>query len=223
MAKKEIIYSPSLLAANFAHASDSLKLVSDAGCDYIHLDVMDGRFVPSITFGPKLIKDLRAESDLIFDVHLMIEEPEKHIDAFMDAGANILTIHQESTKHIWRCLSLIKERGGECGVAINPGTSVSAIEAVLPYVDYVLVMTVNPGWGGQKFIPETAMKIEALNNIRLSEGYSYRIAVDGGIGAGTIKRVVSAGADLAVMGTAFFNSPNKKAFIDDINTILEDM
>lgn len=222
MARKEIIYSPSLLAGNFANAAESLMQVSDAGCDYIHLDVMDGRFVPTITFGPQLIKHLRKESDLIFDVHLMIEEPERHIEAFMDAGANILTIHQEATRHLWRCLSMIKERGGECGVAINPGTSVASIEAVLPYVDYVLVMTVNPGWGGQKFIPETAKKIERLNELRIREGYSYRIAVDGGIGAGTIKRVVEAGADLAVMGTAFFNSVDKASFIEEINAILED-
>ena len=222
MSRKEIIYSPSLLAGNFANAASSLKEVADAGCDYIHLDVMDGRFVPSITFGPKLIADLRKESDLIFDVHLMIDEPERHIDAFMDAGANILTIHQEATKHLWRCLSMIKERGGECGVAINPGTSVSAIDSVLPYVDYILCMTVNPGWGGQKFIPETARKIQELNDIRISDGYNYRIAVDGGIGAGTIKKVVDAGADLAVMGTAFFNSVDKRAFIDEINSILEE-
>lgn len=217
-----VMYSPSLLASDFSRPIAALQDIAASGCDYVHLDVMDGRFVPNITFGTKFIEDIRKDSDLIFDTHLMIEEPEKHIEAFAKAGSNIITVHQESTKHLWRCLSMIKELGCECGVAINPGTSVSSIEAVLPYTDYILVMSVNPGWGGQKFIPEVVGKIQELNVRRSEEGYHYQIEVDGGIGKGNIKLIANAGTNLVVMGTAFFNQSYKKEFIDELNSILED-
>lgn len=216
MLDKQFLISPSLLAADFSIAVEELQSVADSGTDYIHLDVMDGAFVPNITFGPKFIKDIRAKSDLVFDVHLMVDEPERYIKDFIDAGSNIITIHSESTKHIFRALSMIKDGGCECGVAINPGTSVSMIDSLLDYVDYILVMTVNPGFGGQRFIPDTLRKIRALDELRQNNGYKYLISVDGGISMQTIRDVYDAGADMAVIGTAFFRETDRKAFIEKL-------
>lgn len=220
MIDKQFLISPSLLAGDFSIAVDELQSVADSGTDYIHLDVMDGTFVPNITFGPKFIKDIRAKSDLVFDVHLMVEEPERYIKEFADAGSNIITIHAEATKHIFRALSLIREYGCECGVAINPGTSASFIDALLDYVDYVLVMTVNPGFGGQKFIADTIRKIRQLDSMRRENSYKYRISVDGGISLQTIRSVYDAGADMAVIGTAFFREKDRKAYIEKLEDIL---
>lgn len=222
MSSNSILISPSLLASDFSQAELALEQVSESGCDYVHLDVMDGHFVPVITFGPKFIEDIRKNSDLIFDTHLMIDEPERQIEAFAKAGSNIITIHPEATKHPWRCLQLIKSFSIECGLAINPGTSVSSIESMLDIVDYILVMSVNPGWGGQKFIPEMLKKIEELDIRRKTEGYGYRISVDGGVGESNIKQVCQAGADIAVMGTAFFREDDKKGFVDNINNIVSE-
>ena len=219
---KQLSISPSILASDFAHASDALKQISDSGCDYVHLDVMDGHFVPQITFGSKFIKDLKKESDLVFDTHLMIDKPEEKIESFIDAGADIITFHAEATNHIERCISMIKNSGVSAGIAINPGTSVSAIEAVLDEVDYVLVMTVNPGWGGQKFIPQTIKKIKELDLRRNEEGYNYIIEVDGGINKDNIKMLYDAGVSLAVMGTSFFREDDKESFVDEILEIIDE-
>ena len=222
MSVKQLSISPSILASDFAHASDALKQISDSGCDYVHLDVMDGHFVPQITFGSKFIKDLKKESDLVFDTHLMIDKPEEKIESFIDAGADIITFHAEATNHIERCISMIKNSGVSAGIAINPGTSVSAIEAVLDEVDYVFVMTVNPGWGGQKFIPQTIKKIKELDLRRNEEGYNYIIEVDGGINKDNIKMLYDAGVSLAVMGTSFFREDDKESFVDEILEIIDE-
>ena len=178
MNRSEISISPSLLASDFSKAGEEIASISESGCNHVHLDVMDGIFVPNITFGPKFIKDLKKESDLIFDTHLMIDRPERMIADFIDAGSDIITVHAEATDHLERCLSMIREAGVNAGVAINPGTPVSMLEAVLDEIDYVLVMTVNPGWGGHKFIPSTLKKIRELDMRRAEEGYSYQIEVD---------------------------------------------
>ena len=212
----ELSISPSVLASDFSRGAEELALVAESGCNHVHLDVMDGAFVPDITFGPKFIKDLKKHSDLIFDTHLMIEKPERLIGAFVDAGCDIITVHAEATCHLERCLSMIREAGVSAGVAINPGTPVSALEAVLDEIDYCLVMTVNPGWGGQKFIPSTLKKIRELALRREEEGYSYQIEVDGGINRETVKSVKEAGANLFVMGTAFFREEDKRGFVSSV-------
>ena len=221
MSSKQLSLSPSLLASDFAYAYDSLRMISDAGCDYVHLDVMDGHFVPQITFGSKFIADLKKKSDLIFDTHLMVEKPENFIHSFIDAGCDIITVHQEATCHLERCISTIKAAGLSAGVAINPGTSVNAIEAVLDEVDFVLVMTVNPGWGGQKFIPGTVKKVKELDLRRTEEGFGYNIEVYGGVGKENIRLLYEAGVTHAVMGTAFFREQNKSSFVNEIYEILD--
>ncbi len=222
MSNRQLSISPSILASDFAFADETLTLISDSGCDYVHLDVMDGHFVPQITFGSKFIKDLKKKSDLIFDTHLMVEKPENFIEYFLDAGCDIITIHAEATNHLDRCVNMIKEGSVSAGVAINPATSVGAIESVLDIVDYVLVMTVNPGWGGQKFIPYTLKKIKELDLRREEEGYSYVIEADGGIGKSNIKSLYTSGVSLAVMGTQFFSSQNKSSFVNEIYEIIDE-
>ncbi len=214
MEPRNLLFSPSILGGNFSRAAAELGEIAASGADYVHLDVMDGSFVPEITFGRKFIGDLRPLSDLVFDVHLMVDRPEDKVAAFADAGAGIITVHAESTNHIVRVLSLIKELGCECGIALNPGTSVNFIDAALPFADYITVMTVNPGWGGQKFIPECLKKIEALDYLRRTEGYHYLIEADGGVSLDTIGPLYKAGMDIAITGSAFFRESDKARFLD---------
>ncbi len=216
MKENSLLVSPSILASDFSDPVSALEKISQSGADYVHLDVMDGMFVPNITFGPKYIGDLRKRTDLVFDTHLMIMEPERYIRQFAEAGSDIITVHQEATRHLHRCLAMIKEEGKEAGVAINPATPVEEIVPVLDMVDYVLVMSVDPGFGGQKFIRYSSRKIGQLDSIRRREGYQYLINVDGGINENTVHIVAKAGVDMVVTGSAFFSSPDPAAFVENL-------
>lgn len=199
-----LILAPSLLSADFNNLGDAMKKIEQEGSGAVHIDVMDGSFVPEITYGEPVIRCIRKCSDLPFDVHLMVEKPENHVKLFSDAGADWITFHIEATNHANRVIQMIHEMGKKAGVAINPGTPVSALEEVLEYADLVLVMTVNPGWGNQSMIPSTLNKVRSLKEIRSNKDYHYMISVDGGVNEKTLSSVVEAGTDIVVSGSAFF-------------------
>ncbi len=198
------ILSPSILSADFSCLGEQVALLGQAGAQYIHIDVMDGMFVPSISFGEPVIRTLRKCTECIFDVHLMIEEPDRYIDDFVDAGADSITIHAESCKHLDRTISAIRSRGVSVGVALNPATPLSVLDYVLPEVDMVLLMSVNPGFGGQKFIPYTLDKIRHLKQRVKSEGYRINIEVDGGVCLDNLQLILDVGANVIVAGSAIF-------------------
>ncbi|MGN0399880.1 MAG: ribulose-phosphate 3-epimerase [Blautia sp.] len=202
--------SPSILAADFACLGKEIKEVEEAGAKWLHLDVMDGKFVPCVSFGMPVITSLRKASNLFFDVHLMIEEPERYIEEFKEAGADMLTVHAEACRHLDRVLNEIHHAGMKAGVALNPGTPLSAIEEVLGLADMILIMTVNPGFGGQKFIPYTEDKIRRLKKMLEDRELTADIQVDGGIGKYTLKQVMDAGANIFVMGSAVFKGNIKE-------------
>jgi ribulose-phosphate 3-epimerase len=199
--------APSLLSADFARLGEELATVEDA--DILHLDVMDGHFVPNITIGPPIIKALRKRTKLPFDCHLMISEPQKYIPAFLDAGADMISIHVETEPHLQRALQLIRDGGAKAGIAINPATSAELLTTALDFCDYVLVMTVNPGFGGQKFIEPVVPKIRHISRLIRERGLAVEIEVDGGIDAKTAPHVVTAGASILVAGSAVFGQPNR--------------
>nr|WP_206172087.1 ribulose-phosphate 3-epimerase [Vagococcus fluvialis] len=200
--------APSILSADFANLERDIRLVDKKGADYIHVDVMDGQFVPNITLGANIVSAIRPVTKLPLDVHLMVQDPERFIEDFAKAGSDIITVHQESTVHIHRAMQMIKKCGVKAGVVINPGTPVSAIEEVLPLADLVLIMTVNPGFGGQAFISECLTKVERLNELRKEKGYTYEIEIDGGVDDKTAPLCVQAGADVLVAGSYVYNSPD---------------
>ncbi len=197
--------APSLLSANFARIGEEIAAVVDAGADYLHLDVMDGRFVPNITWGPKIIGDLRPLTKLPFDAHLMIVEPERYVEAFVAAGADIVTFHLEATPHAQRLLAHLRSLGVKAGIALDPQTPISALVDIIEDCDLLLIMSVNPGFGGQSFLPRSLAKIREARALVAQRNPGCEIEVDGGINARTLPLVAEAGADIAVMGSAVFD------------------
>jgi len=213
--------APSILSADFTALLQDVLKVEEAGAEYLHIDVMDGHFVPNITVGPLIVKALRPKSNMLFDVHLMIENPGLYIEEFIQAGADLVTVHAESVNHLHRTLSLIKEKGARAGVALNPATSPAVIEYILPLVDLVLLMTVNPGFGGQAFIPEVLPKITIVRKMLERCGSSAEIQVDGGINQETAAGVVKAGANVLVAGSAIFSGGDVAAAVRQIRKAAE--
>lgn len=205
-----MILSPSLLSADFCNFGAELKALEDAGLSWAHLDVMDGRFVPNLTFGPPIIKALRSCSTLIFDVHLMVEEPERYLVDYAEAGADILVVHAEAVRHLPRVLAEIRRLGMRCGVALNPATPLCALDYVLTALDMVLIMSVNPGFGGQSFMPMAYEKVRDLKVKLVRAGSTAHIQVDGGVDTQNAAALVKAGADILVSGSAFFKYPPYK-------------
>jgi len=203
--------APSILSADFAHLADQIERATAGGGSVIHVDIMDGHFVPNITIGPPVVKSLRKATRLPLDCHLMIENADQYIGDFAEAGADWISVHQEACRHLNRTLNLIKSHQCRAGVVINPATPVATLSEVLEIVDYVLVMSVNPGFGGQRFIPGVMSKIRKLAEIRAERGYSYRIEVDGGIALDTVAEVVRAGAEILVAGNAVFGKGDAKS------------
>lgn len=196
--------APSILSADFKRLGEEIQTVADAGAAYIHIDVMDGDFVPSISFGMPVIRAIREVTDKVFDVHLMVSDPDRYIEAFADCGADIITVHAEACRHLDRTVSLIHSLGKKAGVALNPATDIRVLSYILDQVDMVLIMSVNPGFGGQKYIPYCTQKIRDLRRMIDERGLDVEIEVDGGINASTIREVLEAGADVLVAGSAVF-------------------
>lgn len=214
--------SPSILSADFSRLGEQIRLLDEAGAQYVHIDVMDGSFVPSISFGMPVMKSIRGCTDRMFDVHLMIEDPIRYIEDFAEAGADIITVHAEACKHLDRTIQAIKERGLLAGVALNPSTPIEMIRHVLSQVDMVLIMTVNPGFGGQKLIPYTIDKVAELKRLLVKNGWKADIEVDGGVTTDNVNRLLDAGANIIVAGSAVFQGDiqeNVHAFLDRMNQV----
>jgi ribulose-phosphate 3-epimerase len=216
---RELLIAPSILSADFARLGDAVAQAEQGGADWIHVDVMDGHFVPNITIGVPVVAALRKVTRLPLDVHLMIERPDRYVEAFARAGADWLTVHVEAERHLHRTVQAIRQHGAKAGVSLNPATPASALDEILPYVDLVLVMSVNPGFGGQQFIESSVAKIDAIRRAIDERGLDLRLEVDGGIAPATIRPVVDAGADVVVAGAAVYGGP--KSVADNIAALRE--
>ena len=210
---------PSILSADMARLAEEIESVKAGGAMIVHLDVMDGHFVPNITIGPPVVTSLRRATDLLLDVHLMIEEPDRYILDFVQAGANMISVHQEAVVHLDRTLNLIRSHGAEAGVAINPATPAEMLWPVLGLLDFVLVMTVNPGFGGQSFIPYTLDKVRQLDRARRDRNLAFRIEVDGGMAPDNVADAVRAGADFIVAGSSVFHSDNPRQAVEHMRRV----
>ncbi|SUO88587.1 ribulose-phosphate 3-epimerase [Streptococcus uberis] len=214
--------APSILAADYANFASELKRIEETDAEYVHIDIMDGQFVPNISFGADVVASMRKHSKLVFDCHLMVVDPERYVEAYAQAGADIMTIHTESTKHIHGALQKIKAAGMKAGVVINPGTPVFALKPVLNLVDQVLIMTVNPGFGGQAFIPECLEKVEEVASLRETLGLTFDIEVDGGVDNKTIAACQNAGANIFVAGSYLFKASDLVSQVQTLRTALND-
>ncbi|MBN8191508.1 ribulose-phosphate 3-epimerase [Bacillus sp. NTK074B] len=212
--------APSILSANFAELGKEILDVEKGGADYIHVDVMDGHFVPNITLGPMIVSAIRPLTTLPLDVHLMIEKPSQYVEAFADAGADYITVHVEADPHLHRTIQMIKSKGVKAGVVLNPGTSAEVIKPILQDVDMVLLMTVNPGFGGQSFIPSVVPKIKRIREWAMKVNPALEIEVDGGINPETAAICAEAGADVFVAGSAIYNKPDRRTAIEELKKAL---
>lgn len=208
--------APSVLSADFSRIGADIDMITRAGADILHLDVMDGHFVPNITFGPKMVADIRKLTKLPLDVHLMISEPEKYVDEFVKAGADWVSVHFEASKHLNRLVNQVRDAGAKAGVVINPATPVNVLEEILPYIDFVLLMSVNPGFGGQKFIKTSVEKAKKLSEMIKKMGLDVMIEMDGGIGPANIKMLSDAGVNVFVAGNAVFGATDPAAVIAEM-------
>ena len=222
MRHTQIDIAPSILAADFARLAEKFQAVERAGVRLIHVDVMDGHFVPNISIGVPVVASLRKATRLLLDVHLMIENPEQFVEPFAKAGADTLLIHQEATRHLDRAMTIVREHGCRAGVAINPATPVASLEDILYKVDQIFVMSVNPGFGGQEFLPHSLEKIRQLHDLRSRHGYAYRIEVDGGVSPENAASLVRAGAEILVAGTTVFHTPNPAEAVQKLQHIATD-
>ncbi len=214
------LLAPSILSADFSNLNQQIRLIEMAGADIIHCDIMDGQFVPNITFGPFIVNAIRKITKLPIDVHLMIKNPDNFISEFVDAGANYISVHFEEVVHLNRTINGIKESGVKAGVVINPSTPVHSLSSILEDVDFVLIMSVNPGFGGQKFIPSSIKKINELNRMKKELNLNFQIETDGGINKDNLKDVIIAGTDIVVAGASIFNADNVSAAVTEFKNII---
>ena len=214
------LIAPSVLSADFSQIASQIEMITNAGADLLHLDVMDGHFVPNITFGPKMVSDIRKLTKLPLDVHLMISEPEKYVNEFAKAGADWISVHYEATDHLNRLIHQIKDAGAKAGVVVNPATTVDVLTEIIPYVDFILIMSVNPGFGGQKFITTSTAKAKKLSGMIKEQNSQAFIEMDGGIGVDNIKMLSDAGVNVFVAGNAVFGSADPAKTIAEMKKLI---